>query len=164
MFSSIRLRRFTYAALQRLTRTTQIYVIIIAVLSIAALLVTVYFTTTTPVAGGRSVFEERNFSHTPFNLMDAHDACLLETQKQLGAGFLRAYMMPLSTRYEEEEGVYLVVLNADVGTMFEWEAATIYCTVDPKANEISYYKEVWKTDSGEPSMSNSVESIISHWM
>jgi hypothetical protein len=66
--------------------------------------------------GGRQVFLQRDFSNTPFSLMDAYDACLLETQAKQGASFLRAHMLPLSTRYDEVKNTYLIVLSVDIGT------------------------------------------------
>jgi hypothetical protein len=114
------------------------------VLAILVLIFTIYFTNehTVDMSGGHAVFSQRDFTHTPFDLMDAYDACLLESKAKLGAGILRAHMLPLSTRYQPEKGTYLVVLSADVGSVREWSVVTVYCTVDPKAHEISYYKEV----------------------
>lgn len=94
------------------------------------------------VGGAEQVFDGRDFSKTPFGLMDAYDACLLESQAKFGSALLRSHMLPLSTRFNESSQEYLVVLSADVGEVNDWSVATIYCSIDPVAEEISYYKEV----------------------
>lgn len=92
--------------------------------------------------GAEEVFKGRDFSLTPFSLMDAYDACVLEAQAKYGANMLRNHMLPLSTRYDEKTHEYLVVLNADIGSQDDWNEATIYCSIDPVKEQISYYKEV----------------------
>ncbi len=97
------------------------------------------------ISGADIVFLERNFENTPFSLMDAHDACRYEAESKLGGSLLRSEMLPLSTRFNTKKGTYLVVLDADVGTIDTWSGVTIYCDIDPTKQKISYYKEV-KTD------------------
>ncbi len=128
-------------------------------LAIVACLLTLYFGSSRTVEfhGGRAIFEQRDFSHTPFGLMDAYDACLLEAESKLGAGMLRAHMLPLSTRYQPNKGTYLVVLSADVGSIEKWTVLTVYCTVDPQVKEISYYKEVYEN---QPSLLSRTLSLL----
>ena len=127
-------------------------VILISVLLLAVLtsLLTILLSSgrTLEVSGDRDLFEGRNFAQTPFDLIDAYDACVRRGQTKMGASLLRAHLLPLSTRLETDTGSYLIVISVDVGTAAEWQVATIYCDVDPKIQEVSYYKEVYQ---GRPS-------------
>lgn len=98
-----------------------------------------------PSAAGKLLFTGRNFTLQPFTLMDANDLCELETREKLGESLLRYHMNPLSTRYEERKDRYFVVLNADIGTVTQWEEALIYCDVNPSAHKVAYYKEHYGT-------------------
>lgn len=136
-------------------------VILISVLLLAVLtsLLTLLLSSgrTLEDSGDRDLFEGRNFVQTPFDLIDAYDVCLRRAQTKIGTGLLRAHMLPLSTRLETDTGSYLMVISVDVGTAAEWQVATIYCDVDPKIQEVSYYKEVYP---GRPSlMSRAMSSL-----
>lgn len=142
-----------------LLRSSQNPIIAVLLLAMAASLLTLYFSADRGVEGrgGRAIFEQRDFSFTPFSLMDAYDACVLEAKSKLGNSILRTHMLPLSTRYQQDKGTYMVVLSADVGTVEEWSVMTIYCTVDPNAHEISYYKEIY---DGQPSLLSRTMSLL----
>ena len=124
-----------------------------------ASLLTLYFSSERIASngGGRAIFEQRDFSFTPFSLMDAYDACVMEARSKLGSNLLRSHMLPLSTRYQQDKGTYMVVLSADVGEVDDWSVMTIYCTVDPQAHEISYYKEIYQ---GQPSLLSRTMSLL----
>ncbi|MGK0441015.1 MAG: hypothetical protein ACJA0N_000810 [Pseudohongiellaceae bacterium] len=134
--------RFKNFVSLRFKHNKYIALIVTFIVAIAASLLTVYFYSgqKDSVSNSQPTIVPRDFRQAPFDLNDAYDACLLEAKSSLGAGMLRAHMRPRSTRYEEKKGYYLVVINADVGNVQEWEEATIYCTVDPKAQQVSYYK------------------------
>ncbi|WP_101760451.1 hypothetical protein [Oceanicoccus sp. KOV_DT_Chl] len=109
------------------------------------------------VTGADAVFLHRDFSRTPFALMDAYDACVYEAQSKLGNSLLRSEILPLSTRYNYDRNSYKVVLDVDVGTVHEWLDAHIYCDIDPEAQELSYYKEIYR---GEPSLLAKTMSML----
>ena len=109
------------------------------------------------VSGPDKVFMQRDFSKTPFALMDAFDACVLQAESKLGASLLRSEMLPLSTRYNEKKNTYKVVLDADVGSIQEWTDAHIYCDIDPVKQRVSYYKEIYR---GEPSLLSKTMSML----
>lgn len=93
------------------------------------------------------LFEGRNFTLQPFDLMDAHDVCELESKEKLGESLLRYTMNPLSTRYQEKKKNYFVVLNADIGRIDLWEEVMIFCDVDPKSHSVSHLKVVYDSDT-----------------
>ena len=109
------------------------------------------------LVGARQVFDNRDFSKTPFGYMDAYDACELEARASLGTRMIRSTILPLSTRYEIKNNTYFVVLDVDVGDEQEWTGATIYCDIDPVAEKISYYKEV---HNGELSLLSRTMSVF----
>lgn len=132
---------------------------LVVALILVTMSITTLFTEQRMVAltGADLVFEGRNFSRTPFSLMDAYDACVLESQARLGDSLLRHTMLPLSTRFEEKDKIYMVVLDVDIGTVKEWVTAHVYCSVDPSKEQISYYKEVY---DGQPSLLSRTMSAL----
>lgn len=123
----------------------------VVVLAAATSLLTIY------VNSGRHLtvlvdndpLQGRDFLAQPFDLMDAYALCVNQASIKHGSYLLRERMLPLSTRFEEREGIYLVVLSADVGRFDDWAEATILCSIDPEAHRLSYYKEVY---AGEQSI------------
>jgi hypothetical protein len=133
-------------------------------LAVVLILVTVSLTTlffekrVVMLSGAQLVFEGRDFTYRPFSLMDAYDACVLETKARLGDSLLRQTMLPLSTRFDEKDKIFMVVLDADIGTVKEWTTAHVYCSIDPKKQRISYYKEVY---DGQPNfLSRTMSSFV----
>ena len=141
--------------------TTGVILISVLLLAVLSSLLTLLLSSgrALEVSGDRDLFEDRNYILTPFNLIDAYDVCVRRAQTKMGAGLLRAHLLPLSTRFETDSGSYLMVISVDVGTAAEWQVATIYCEVDPKIQEVSYYKEVYQ---GRPSfISRAMSSLDS---
>ena len=93
------------------------------------------------LTGADAVFIGRNFERTPFALTDAHDACLYEVKSKLGERLLRSEMVPLSTRFNSDNGSYLVVLDADIGLINTWTNTLIYCDIDPLRHTVSFYRK-----------------------
>lgn len=132
-------------AWEKFSRGNSVMVLSFVFLALLVSIVTAYLASDrdlTVGGGAEQVFGSRDFSKTPFGLMDAYDACQLELQAKLGANLLRSHMLPLSTRFNESTQEYLVVLSADVGSVEDWNVATVYCSIDPVAEQVSYYKEV----------------------
>lgn len=137
------LRQSVLAIFSRISHNVYLLVLSFALLATLVSIITYYYARSDRILHGPDkVFEGRDFSKTPFGLMDAYDACQLEARSKLGDHLLRSHMMPMSTRYDANKRQYLVVISVDVGTAEEWNPATIYCNIDPAAEEISYYKEV----------------------
>lgn len=137
-------KQSSVAMVARISSSTSLLIVTFVALGLLVSLLTYYASSERELMyeGAAAVFEGRDFSHTPFALMDAYDACLLESRSKFGNALLRSHMLPLSTRYDEAKQEYLVVLSADVGTVDEWNEAIIYCSIDPVRERISYYKEV----------------------
>ncbi len=140
------------------SRIVGVFLILMLVISIAVL--TLKIDSTYSIVGGESVFYERDFSKTPFGLMDAYDACVLESKAKMGSGMLRNHILPLSTRYNHETDEYFVVLSADVGSVHDWSEAMIYCTIDVEKEMISHYKEIHDENSSLLSRTMSMLSDV----
>lgn len=134
------------------------YLIVFLALVVSGITMMLASDRTLTLHGAEKVFQSRDFSKTPFGLMDAYDACLAESQAKFGDSLLRSQMLPLSTRFDESSQEYLVVINADVGVIDDWTQATIYCSIDPVAEQISYYKEV---HDGQESILSKTMSFLS---
>lgn len=111
--------------------------------------------------GAQLVFQGRDFSVSPFGLMDAYDACVMEAKSSLNGGMIRNEMLPLSTRYNEVNNTYLVVIDADVGTIQEWTTVTIYCDIDPDHKQVSYYKEIY---GEQPSLLSRTLGVLGNFL
>jgi len=95
----------------------------------------------------KELFEGRNFTFEPFTLMDANHLCERQARAKRGASLLRYTMNPLSTRYEADKNRYIIVLDADIGTVESWSEISLFCDIDPVAHRVSYYKEIYDDDS-----------------
>jgi hypothetical protein len=121
-----------------------LFALAVLLILVTSIVVFVFMGRSAEALGGHLIFQQRDFTTTPFSMMDAYDACVMESEARLGESLLRSHMLPLSTRYEALKDTYLVVINADVGNIEQWSEVMIYCNVNPAAEEISYYKEVYQ--------------------
>lgn len=141
------------------TATSQAQLASVVALAASSSLLTIYINDgrSLDMGAGNDPLKNRDFIAQPFDLMDAYDVCVSQAKSKHGAGLLRERMLPLSTRFEEREGIYLMVLSADVGSFDDWSEVTILCSVDPGAHRVSYYKEVYK---GEQSVLSKTMSAL----
>ena len=106
-------------------------------------LLTVYLTDndrSTALNATRDIFADRNFNEAPFNAQDAGLACTQESNQRFGATLVRSRVDWRSTRFDEGRELWLVVLNGDVGDLYQYDEATIYCYINPKTYVVSYFK------------------------
>lgn len=120
------------------------FIIIGAALGVIVLscLVTLYFVSDSnanllDLVTGKS---KRDFQQVPFDSLDASESCRNESKGQFGQDFLRSTVDWHSTRFQENREVYIVVLDADIGTRENFEQARVYCYVNPKSYIVSYFK------------------------
>ncbi len=92
------------------------------------------------VNGYTLAFTERDFTKAPFDSYDASRACQDEAKKKLGESLLRTSTDWHSTRYEPDKASFLVTLKGDVGDLYVYEEAYIYCYVDPEKFLVTYFK------------------------
>ena len=90
-----------------------------------------------------AIFEGRDFIRVPFALVDAFQVCHYNAKKENSNRLLRSHMDELSTTYNRLEKNYLIVINADIGSINEYSEAKIYCSINASNYEVAYYKEVF---------------------
>lgn len=84
----------------------------------------------------------RNYSQTPFDVLDAHQICQYQSRETHGNRLLMSYVDLHSSRFEPDTGVYKIFLNAHIGVRDEYDEAIIHCHINPEAHLISHYKTV----------------------
>jgi len=87
-------------------------VIVLIVSSIIYVSTLMFSSMVTNASSHNAVFAGRDFSKSPFELLDAHTACMHSAKTKHGKNLLRAHMDELSTRYDPVKGQYFVVLIA----------------------------------------------------
>lgn len=101
-----------------------------------------------PTTNGNAVVAfnaSRNYSQTPFDVLDAHQICQHQSRETHGDRLLMSYVDLHSSRYEQATGTYKIFLNAHIGDRDNYDEAIIHCHIDPKAHLISHYKTVYPT-------------------
>lgn len=98
-------------------------------------------------ATSKNLFAGRNFTFEPFTLDDAYDLCEQQAQIKRGASLLRYTTNPLSTRFEAKKNRFIVVLDADIGTVSDWHEVSLFCDIDPDTHKVSHYKEMYEHGS-----------------
>lgn len=84
-----------------------------------------------------------------FNYNDAVDACIMETRSR-NKNIVQLSVNALSTRYNENDGFYLVKLDSHVGTPMLYDEKTHKCEVDPKIQGVAFYREIVKRRAIRP--------------
>lgn len=75
-----------------------------------------------------------------YDVLDAIAACRDHSKEKFDNTLLRSYVDDHSTRFEEDRGVYLVVLTAHIGSKRKYDDATVYCYVRPATNKVTYFR------------------------
>lgn len=75
-----------------------------------------------------------------YDVLDAIAACRDHSDDKFDNTLLRSYVDDHSTRFEEDRGVYLVVLSAHIGSKRKYDEATVYCYVRPATNKVTYFR------------------------
>lgn len=118
----------------------------IAVVAFAALIIFVvsfsFFVANSLPEPRGDIFADRNFKYSPFELTDAYDICYEGIKSEHPDELLTSYMNELSTRYDERKNAYLVVVDIQLGDGSRSVAGKVYCTINPAAVQLTYYKEV----------------------
>jgi|GEM_PF-1155743 len=91
-------------------------------------------------SAANTLFADRNFNQAPFDANDASRACEAESKRKFGDTLLRSNVNWHSTRFDEQRKLWLVVLDSDVGNLEQFDNASIYCYINPRTYEVSYFK------------------------
>lgn len=116
-------------------------VVVLAALIILVVSFSFFVVNSLPEPRG-DIFAGRNFTYSPFELTDAYDICYEGIKSEHPGELLTSYMNELSTRYDERKNSYLVVVDIQLGNGSRSVAGKVYCTVNPAAIQLTYYKEI----------------------
>ena len=89
----------------------------------------------------------RDYSQTPFDILDAQQICQFQTQEVHGKHLIMSYLDTHSSRFEATMGIYKIFLVAHLGTRDNYEEANIHCYINPQKHLISHYKTVFPEKS-----------------
>lgn len=88
----------------------------------------------------KNLIKPRDFALAPFDLTDAIGVCEKKSRNKIGEQLVRTHPDWHSSRYEAKRREYLVTMQADVGTIYVYDKAYIYCHVDPADYVVTYFK------------------------
>ena len=116
----------------------------VAVLTTLVILLTLFslFVVNSLPEPRQDIFAGRDFKRSPFVLSDAYDICIEGIKSEHQTGLLTSYMDEFSTRYDERQKSFLVVVDINVGDGTKATPGKVYCTINPRTYQMTYYKEV----------------------
>ncbi len=89
-----------------------------------------------------------------FDSLDAARVCEIEAKEKFEGRLLHSSVNWHSTRFQESRNVYVVMLDGNVGEYTQQESVNIYCYVNPKSEQVSYFK-AYDSDN-KPMLSNAI--------
>ncbi|PCK09289.1 MAG: hypothetical protein COA42_04595 [Alteromonadaceae bacterium] len=117
--------------------------ILISCSAILLLAILIWFASNTDIEhSGKYYDDSRDYKQLPFGLMDATKVCEQKTRLRYGSSMQRSYVDGHSTRFDDEQGLFLIFMNTAVGTIHESREIAVHCFVDPKAYMISHYRAI----------------------
>ncbi len=82
----------------------------------------------------------RDYHLNQFNVNDAISACREEAASKFGSQLQDAVVNDHSTRFDQDRAIYLVVLDALIGSRDKQIKNLIYCHVNPNHYTVDYFK------------------------
>jgi len=130
------------------------FMALIASIVITSSLLTIHFANSSDRLPFEHTGTARDFAKIPFDSLDATRGCEKETRAKFAGDYLRSTVDWHSTRFQESRAVYIVVLDADIGTREKFEEAKVYCYVNPDTYKVSYFKAY--DDDQKPMLSTGI--------
>ena len=97
---------------------------------------------------------QQSLQQVPFDSLDASKVCAAEAEEKFEGRLLHSSVNWHSTRFQESRNVFVVMLDANVGTYAQQESANIYCYVNPRTEDVSYFKAY--DANNQPMLSNAI--------
>lgn len=76
-----------------------------------------------------------------FNFNDAVELCLAETRSR-NNNLIYLVVNKHSSRYKENEDMYLIKLDSQIGTPLLYDEKSHLCEIDPKTQGVAFYREI----------------------
>lgn len=89
-----------------------------------------------------------------FDSLDAARVCEIEAKEKFEGRLLHSSVNWHSTRFQDSRNVYVVMLDGSVGKYTRQESVNIYCYVNPKSEQVSYFKAY--DSNNQPMLSNAI--------
>jgi hypothetical protein len=132
----------------------------ISALIVPTSLLTVYHTDPTRLSF-LSTDPQADLRHdVPFDILDAVEECKLETQDRLSDVLVRSRVNWHSTRFQPDRNVFVVALQADIGSLRSFEQANVYCYINPRSQKVSYFNAYDAEGKSYMSRAISFESVM----
>lgn len=96
----------------------------------------------------------QTIEQVPFDSLDASKVCQTEAKEKFEGRLLHSSVNWHSTRFQESRNVFVVMLDANVGTYTQQESANVYCYVNPRTESVSYFKAY--DSNNQPMLSNAI--------
>lgn len=98
--------------------------------------------------------------NVPFDLLDATAECKQETEERLGDVLLRSRVDWHSSRFQKDRNIYVVSLQADIGDIHRFEEANVYCYINPRTEQVSYFNAYDSEGKSYVSRAISFDSVL----
>ncbi len=95
-----------------------------------------------------------------FDGMQAVSNCQEKAFQKFSGTLLRSEVDWRSTRYQEEQDQFVVLLNGSTGNLQHHEPVTIYCYIDPDSEEVSYFRAYDSNNSSIFSNGLSLDDMV----
>ncbi|MGH1371866.1 MAG: hypothetical protein ACRBBW_07525 [Cellvibrionaceae bacterium] len=117
-------------------------------------LMTAYYAGNQSFDVGSSSSNPTVIEQVPFDSLDASRVCEVEAKEKFEGRLLHSSVNWHSTRYQESRDVFVVMLDATVGSYTRQESANVYCYVNPRTEDVSYFKAY--DSNNQPMLSNAI--------
>ncbi len=132
----------------------------ISALVVPSSLLTIYHTDPSRLAFLSSEQQDDLLHDVPFGVLDAAAECELETQDRLSDVLVRSRVDWHSTRFQPDRNVFVVALQADIGSLHNFEQANVYCYINPRTQQVSYFNAYDEDGKSYMSRAISFESVM----
>ncbi len=121
---------------------------------VPTILMTAYYAGNQSYSFDSSASNSKAIEQVPFDSLDASKVCEVEAKEKFEGRLLHSSVNWHSTRYQESRNVYVVMLDATVGSYAQQESANVYCYVNPRSKDVSYFKAY--DSNNQPMLSNAI--------
>jgi hypothetical protein len=94
------------------------------------------------LADSQLIDPARDYSRSPFNMIDATEYCQHKTQRRYGDSLALSYIDNHSSRLDVKTGLYKIFMFVRVGDLRDYEEEAIHCFIDPDRRVLTHYRAI----------------------
>ena len=149
-----------------MAQNKKILLIIFAILlsiNVSAIAVYCFFIATKEpqeTAGEPIIEEQKDIAEAPiaisddyyslnFNYSDAVEVCMIEARSR-NSNLLQLSLNERSSRYQENQNIYLIKLVSHIGTPLIYDEKEHSCEIDPNIQGVAFYREIVRRTAIRP--------------